>query len=146
MVDVRFKLTTNDPWFVDNAVCEGISPLGYWCKVNQSPAQTKPYSRVHVTHPYNRISTTSAFNMRTLRLTGGVLLSFNSGPNRLKHAHMRRIRRSISNERSALWMTPPRYKNRFVYLYLWSAASMTIGGTRGVLTTGATAVVSNAGV
>ena len=24
--------------------CEGISPLGYWQKVNQSPTQTKPYN------------------------------------------------------------------------------------------------------
>ena len=29
MVDVRFELTTNDPWSVDDAICEGISPLGY---------------------------------------------------------------------------------------------------------------------
>ena len=25
-------------------VCEGISPLGYWQEVNQSPTQTKPYN------------------------------------------------------------------------------------------------------
>ena len=32
-VDVRFELTTNDPWSVDDAICEGISPLGYFfCK------------------------------------------------------------------------------------------------------------------
>ena len=31
MVDVRiFELTTNDPWSVDDAICSGISPLGYW--------------------------------------------------------------------------------------------------------------------
>ena len=24
--------------------CEGISPLGYWQKVNQSPTETKPYN------------------------------------------------------------------------------------------------------
>ena len=30
MVDVRFELTTNDPWSVDDDICEGISPLGYW--------------------------------------------------------------------------------------------------------------------
>ena len=30
MVDVRFELTTNDLWSVDDAICEGISPLGYW--------------------------------------------------------------------------------------------------------------------
>ena len=44
MVDVRFELTTNDPWSVDDAICEGISPLGYWQKVNQSPTQTRPYN------------------------------------------------------------------------------------------------------
>ena len=31
MVDVRFELTTNDPWSVDDAILEGIiSRLGYW--------------------------------------------------------------------------------------------------------------------
>ena len=30
MVDVRFELTTNDRWSVDDAICEGICPLGYW--------------------------------------------------------------------------------------------------------------------
>ena len=30
MVDVRIELTTNDPWSVDDAIYEGISPLGYW--------------------------------------------------------------------------------------------------------------------
>ena len=30
MVDVRFDLTTNDPCSVDDAICEGISPLDYW--------------------------------------------------------------------------------------------------------------------
>ena len=30
MVDVRFELKTNDPWSVDDAICEGFSPLGYW--------------------------------------------------------------------------------------------------------------------
>ena len=49
MVDVRFELTTNDPWSVDDAICEGISPLGYWQKVNQSPTQTKPYNNVQRT-------------------------------------------------------------------------------------------------
>ena len=44
MVDVRFELTTNDPWSVNDAICEGISPLGYWQKVNQSPTQTMPYN------------------------------------------------------------------------------------------------------
>ena len=44
MVDVIFELTTNDPWSVDDAICEVISPFGYWRKVNQSPTQTKPYN------------------------------------------------------------------------------------------------------
>ena len=43
MVDVRFELTT-DPWSVDDGICEGISLLSYWQKVNQSPTQTKPYN------------------------------------------------------------------------------------------------------
>ena len=30
MVDVRFELTIDDPWSVDDAICENISPLGYW--------------------------------------------------------------------------------------------------------------------
>ena len=30
MVDVRFELTTNDPWSVDDAIYEGINPFGYW--------------------------------------------------------------------------------------------------------------------
>ena len=49
MVAVRFELTTNDPWSVDDAICEGIiSPLGYWQEVNQSPTQTKPYNSITV--------------------------------------------------------------------------------------------------
>ena len=44
MVDVRFELTTNDPCPADDTICEGISPLGYWQEVNQSPSQTKPYN------------------------------------------------------------------------------------------------------
>ena len=35
MVDVRFELTTDDPWSVDDAICEGISPLGYLRKVKE---------------------------------------------------------------------------------------------------------------
>ena len=45
MVDVRFELTTNDPWSADAAICEGISPLGYSQKVNQSPTHTKALVR-----------------------------------------------------------------------------------------------------
>ena len=55
--------------------------------------------RVHITHPYSRVSITSAFRIRTFRLSGAVVLSYYSGPNSLKHAHMRRFRRLISNER-----------------------------------------------
>ena len=70
-----------------------------------------------------------AFNMRTFRLIGAVFLSYNSGPNRLKHAHMRQIRCSNSSERSALsWIMPPRYRNWVVCLYLWPAASITSYG------------------
>ena len=53
MVDVRFELTTNDPWSVDDAICEGISPLGYWQKVNQSPTQTKQYMEYRCRHGIN---------------------------------------------------------------------------------------------
>ena len=44
MVDVRFELTTNDPWSVDDAICEGISPLGYWQQVNQSTQTISLYN------------------------------------------------------------------------------------------------------
>ena len=74
-----------------------------------------------------------AFGIRTLRLTRADVLPYNSGPNRSKHAHTKQIRRSISNERQALsWMTLPRYKNCFVCVHLWPAASMTTGGARDV--------------
>ena len=42
MVDVRFELKTNDAWSVDGGICEGISPLGYWQKVDQSPIAYYP--------------------------------------------------------------------------------------------------------
>ena len=29
MVDARFELTTNDSWSVDDAIGDGIGPLGY---------------------------------------------------------------------------------------------------------------------
>ena len=51
-MDVRFELTTNDPWPVDDAICEGISPLGYWQKVNQSRTQTKPYNTIRQIYKY----------------------------------------------------------------------------------------------
>ena len=41
LTDVRFELTTNDPWSVDDAICEGISPLGYWQRLNPGPISTK---------------------------------------------------------------------------------------------------------
>ena len=52
MVDVRFELTTNDPWSVEDPIffffffpfVKAFSPLGYWLKVNQSPTQTNPYN------------------------------------------------------------------------------------------------------
>ena len=53
MVDVRFELTTNDPWSVDDAICESISPLGYWQEVNQSPTQTKPYNTIRTRLMYH---------------------------------------------------------------------------------------------
>ena len=68
--------------------------------------------RVHVTQSYGSVLMMSAFSIRTFRLGGAVVLSYNSGPNRLRHARMRRIRRSISSERSASsWIMPPRYYN-----------------------------------
>ena len=50
MVDERFELTTNDPWSVDDAICEGISPLGHWQKVNRSPT----LSLITLSPPLNR--------------------------------------------------------------------------------------------
>ena len=38
--------------------------------------------RVHAAHPYSRVSITSAFSTRTFSLSGAVVLSYNSGPNR----------------------------------------------------------------
>ena len=40
----RFELTTNSSSPADDAICQGISTLGYWKKVNQSPTQTNPYN------------------------------------------------------------------------------------------------------
>ena len=59
MGDVRFELTTNDPWSVDDAICEGIiSPLGYLQKVNTSPTQTKPY---HTLPPFEQRDSWSSY-------------------------------------------------------------------------------------
>ena len=52
MVDVRFEPTTNDPWSVDDAICDGISLLGYWQKVNQSPS-TQTKSLITLSPPLN---------------------------------------------------------------------------------------------
>ena len=52
MVDVRFELTTNNPWSVDDAICDGISLLGYWQKVNQSPS-TQTKSLITLSPPLN---------------------------------------------------------------------------------------------
>ena len=102
-----------------------------WC-ADQSLAKCCAL-RVHVAHPYSRVSVTSTFRIRTFKLCGAVVQSFDSGSKCLKHVHMRRIRRSISHDRGARsFMTPPRYKNWFVCLYLWIAASMTSGGARDV--------------
>ena len=39
---IEIKRTVFSATFSNN--CEGINPLGYWKKVNQSPTQTKPYN------------------------------------------------------------------------------------------------------
>ena len=49
MVNVRFELTTTDPCPADDAICEGLSPLGERSKVNQSPTQSKPHNMVPCT-------------------------------------------------------------------------------------------------
>lgn len=53
---------------------------------------------------------------------------YTSIPNRLQHIHNTRIGRSISSTRSASWwITPPRYSNCLVSLYLCPDYSMTNG-------------------
>ena len=43
--DGRYEtLILSQPCVLISSICEGISPLGYWQKVNQSPTQTKPYN------------------------------------------------------------------------------------------------------
>ena len=79
--------------------------------------------------PVQQVLITSAFSIRTLRLRGAVVLWYNSGPNRSRHARMRRIRHPILSEGSAFSrIMLPRYKNWVVGLYLWPPASMTSGG------------------
>ena len=46
MLDVRFELTISGSSPADDAISQGISPLGYWYKVNQSPTQTRPTTLV----------------------------------------------------------------------------------------------------
>ena len=41
---VRLISKCKDMFSLVSDYCEGISPLGYWQKVNQSPTQTKPYN------------------------------------------------------------------------------------------------------
>ena len=48
---MRFELTTNDPWSVDDAICEGISSLGYWQKVNH---RLPKLSLITLSPPLNR--------------------------------------------------------------------------------------------
>ena len=80
MVDVRFELTTNDPWSVDDAICEGISPLGYWQKVNQSPTQTKPYNTLLPIEQRDSWSSYGAVRAYSLISNSSYLSALNSYP------------------------------------------------------------------
>ena len=76
--------------------------------------------------PVQQDSITSAFNMQAFRLIGAVFLSYNSGPNRLNHVHMRLVRRSISSQRSAfscVWMCPKCDIGRRMYFIIRHARS-----------------------
>ena len=53
MVDVRFELTTNDPWSCRRHPTPFNSLLGYWQKVNQSSTQTKPYNKALWSHNHD---------------------------------------------------------------------------------------------
>ena len=53
MVDVRFELTTNDPWSVDDAICEGISPLGYCCTGKRFTNRLPKLSLITLSPPLN---------------------------------------------------------------------------------------------
>ena len=48
---------------------------------------------------HTRVSITSAFNIRTFRLRGAVVLPHNSAPNRLRHARMNERDPSVDFER-----------------------------------------------
>ena len=63
-----------------------------WSCVDRSLVKYFPLG-VHVIHPYSTVSMASACSMRTFRRNGAVVVSYNPGPNRLRQAHMRRIRR-----------------------------------------------------
>ena len=54
----------------DDAICEGISPLGYWQEVNQSPTQTKPYNITRLA------KLKLSFDHPSVALTAGVLSAF----------------------------------------------------------------------
>ena len=56
---------------------------GTWC-ADRSLAKCFVLTAVHVTYPYSGVSITSAFSMRTFRRSGASVMSYNSGPNRLK--------------------------------------------------------------
>ena len=58
----------------------------WWC-ADRSRAKCCAL-RVHVTQPYSSVSITSTFSIRTFRLSGAVVLSYNSGSNPLKYAHI----------------------------------------------------------
>ena len=51
--------------------CEGISPLGYWQKVNQSPTQTKPYSTLPPFEPRDSWSSYGAVLLRSSFIISG---------------------------------------------------------------------------
>ena len=73
---------------------------------------------------YNIVSRNSALRIRILSSRGALGRSYSSRVYFRKLHHALRMRRSISMDRSALWLTfPPRYTNSFIWLYTWPAAS-----------------------
>ena len=72
----------------------------------------------HVTQPYSIVSCTSALSIRMLSSRGALGRSCSSRVYFRKLHHALRMRRSISVDRSELWLTfHPRYANSFVWLY-----------------------------
>ena len=59
---------------VSSARCEGISPLGYLQKVNQSPNETKPYNTLP---PFEQRDSSSSYG--AVRAYSKVLLSGDPG-------------------------------------------------------------------